>query len=292
MLTALILCRFAHFAATMLWFGSTSFVWALAPAALARDLTGAIRKIAAAAIIVAAITALAWLGLEAASMGEAWADALSPKMLAGVLTDTAFGRVWQWRLGLIALCLAVLALRWHDRWAIVASIAAALLASLGLAGHAIMQSGLVGAAHRANDALHLLVAGAWAGGLVPFILCVNRFGDPTLRSEALLAARRYSAWGHVIVGLVVLTGLANVALTLHAAPAPLASPYQTLLFAKIALVAAMIATAACNRYILVPRLTSDVGDADRMLRLNSIAEIALAIAVIALVSAFGLLEPK
>jgi putative copper resistance protein D len=290
-LTALILCRLAHFAATMLLFGASAFVWALAPAGLVRDLTSAMRRIVAAAIVVAAITALAWLGLEAGSMGEGWGDVLNPDMLAGVLTDTAFGRLWQWRLGLVVIFLVALATGRHDRWAFVAPVSALLLASLGLAGHAIMQTGAVGALHRVNDALHLLVAGAWVGGLVPFILCVDRFSDPALRSEAVLATRRYSNWGHVVVALVVLTGVVNVALTLHVAPIPFASPYQTLLAAKIVMVATTIATAVFNRYFLVPRLKGEAGRAVETLKINSIAEIAYALVVVALVSTFGLLEP-
>ncbi|MGO8799442.1 MAG: copper homeostasis membrane protein CopD [Roseiarcus sp.] len=292
MLTALILCRFAHFAATMLLFGASAFVWALAPAGLARDLTGAVRRIAAVAVVVAAITALIWLGLEAGSMGEGWSDVLNPDMLAGVLTDTAFGRVWQWRLGLVLVFLVALAAGRHDRWAFIAPASALLLASLGLAGHAIMQTGPVGALHRVNDALHLLVAGAWVGGLVPFVLCVNRFGDPALRSEALLATRRYSTWGHLVVAIVVLTGVVNVALTLHVAPIPFTTPYQTLLAAKIVMVVTMIAMALFNRYVLVPRLKDETGRAARALKINSIAEIACAFIVVALVSAFGLLQPN
>lgn len=291
MLTALILCRFAHFAATMLLFGASAFVWALAPAGLARDLTSAIRQIAAAAIAVAAITALAWLGLEAGSMGEGWSDVLNPDMLAGVLTDTAFGRIWQWRLGLVLIFLVAVAMGRHDRWAFIAPASALLLASLGLAGHAIMQTGPVGALHRVNDALHLLVVGAWVGGLVPFILCVNRFGDAALRSEAVLATRRYSTWGHLVVAMVVLTGVVNVALTLHVAPIPFATPYQTLLAAKVVMVVTMIATALFNRYVLVPRLKGESSRAVEALKINSIVEIAQATVVVALVSTFGLLEP-
>jgi putative copper resistance protein D len=291
MLTALALCRLLHFGATMALFGASAFVLALAPAGLARDLTGAIRRLAAVAIVVAAVTALAWLALEAGSMGEGWSDVVNPDRLAAVLTDTAFGEVWRWRLGLIVFLLVALALGRHDRWAFIAPASALLLASLGLAGHAIMQSGPVGALHRANDALHLLTAGAWAGGLVPFVLCLNRFGDSALQHEALLATRRYSAIGHFIVTIVVLTGLVNVALTLHVPPIPFASPYQTLLAAKILLVLAMIAAALFNRYVLVPRLKDGTGRAVAALKIDSIAEIALAIVVVALVSAFGLLEP-
>jgi copper resistance protein D len=167
-----------------------------------------------------------------------------------------------------------------------------LLASLSLTGHAVMQNGVAGALHRLNDALHLLSAGAWVGGLLPFILCLNRFDNPALEPQALLATRRFSTFGHFIVALVIVTGIVNVALTLHVAPIPFASPYQTLLSAKILIVGMMIATAVANRYVLVPRLTGEGGRPVRKLKINSVAEIALAIVVIALVSAFGLIEPN
>lgn len=291
MLPALILCRLVHFAATMALFGASAFMAALAPAGLARDLAVPVGRFAAAAIVAAALSALAWMGLEAGSMGDGWVDAVSPDVLALVLTDTAFGQLWGWRLGLVALFLVVLALRRHDRWPLVAVASALLLASLGLAGHAIMQTGHVGALHRGNDALHLLAAGAWVGGLFPFILCVSRFGDPALRPEAMLAAQRFSAAGHFVVALVVLTGAVNVALTLGVAPIPFATPYQTLLAAKLLVVALMIAAALVNRYVVVPRLGREDGWATAALKANSIAEAALALVAVALVSAFGLLAP-
>jgi copper resistance protein D len=290
-LIALALCRLVHFAATMALFGAGAFMAALAPARLTRDLGFPVRRFVAAAILAAALSAVVWLGLEAALMGEGWADAVSADLLSTVLTETAFGRLWQWRLGLVALMLIILALRRHDRWPIVALATAPLLASLGLAGHAVMQAGLVGALHQANDALHLLATGSWLGGLFPFILCVGRFGDPVLRPEAMRAAQRFSTSGHFVVALVVLTGVVNVALTLGVAPIPFASPYQTLLAAKILVVVLMIATALFNRYVVVPRLGRDDERATAALRFNSIAEAALAVVAVALVSAFGLLPP-
>jgi putative copper resistance protein D len=275
----------------MALFGASAYLWALAPAELARALTAPVRRIVAAAIILAALSALAWLALEAGSMGESPADALDPGAVAAVLADTAFGGVWRWRLALLALFLIALAIGRHDRWDLVAPASALLLASLGLAGHAIMRTGAVGLLQRGNDAAHLLLAGAWLGGLLPFILCVDRFSDPALQSQALLAARRFSAWGHFVVALILVTGVVNVALTLGVAPIPFASPYQTLLAAKIAVVAAMIATALVNRYVVVPRLADDASRATAALKVNTIAEAAMGLVVVALVSAFGLMDP-
>jgi len=102
--------------------------------------------------------------------------------------------------------------------------------------------------------------------------------------------RRFSFWGQFDVALVILTGLANVALTSGlGAFAP--TPYRLLLGAKLALVATMIALALANRYLLAPRLTPDSPAPGALMR-SCLAEIALGAAVVALVAAFGLLDPN
>ena len=291
MASALIFCRFAHFAATMLLFGAGTFVWALAPQELARELTGPVRRMAACAIIVAAVTALAWLALEAGQMGEGWSDSVNPDTLSAVAFETDFGEVWLWRIGLALILVGALCVGRHDRWAFVVPVAAFLLASLGLVGHAAMQDGAVGALHRLNHAVHLLCAGAWLGALPPLVLCLNRCGDPRLRSAAGIALRRFSGLGHFLVALVVLTGIVNTMLTLGRWPDDFSSLYQTLLAAKIALVAAMIGLALVNRYVLTPRVKEQNGVALHALAVSSIVEIGLGIAVLALVSVFGTLAP-
>ena len=138
---ALALCRFAHFAAAMTLFGATAFVVAFAPPDLARALRLATRGIAAAAIPIAAVSALVWLALEAASMAGDWSALVDPQAIGAVLTDTAFGAVWLWRLVLAAALVVALALgRGGPSLALVVG-AALLLASLGLVDHAAMQAG-------------------------------------------------------------------------------------------------------------------------------------------------------
>jgi copper resistance protein D len=289
--TALVVCRLLHFSAAMLLFGVSAFLWALAPPELAGALASPIRRMAGAAIVVAAISAVAWLALEAGQMGEGWADSVNPEVLGAVAFDTDFGRVWLWRIGLSALLLGALALGRHDRWAFVVPISGLLLASLGLVGHAAIQTGPMGAIHRFNQGLHLLCAGAWLGALPPLLLCLAHFGDPQLRSKAALALRRFSGVGHFLVALVVLTGVLNTIWTLGAWPLDFSSPYQALLATKISLVALMIGMALVNRYVLAPRIGPATGFALRALALNSVAELALGFAVLALVSALGTFAP-
>ena len=288
--TALALCRFAHFAAAMMLFGATAFVLALAPPDLARALAPATRAVAAAAIPVAALSALVWLALESASMVGDWTAFFDLGSISAVLTDTDFGAVWLWRLVLAAALVVALALgRARPTPALVVG-AALLLASLGLVDHAAMQAGAVGALHRANDALHLLATAAWLGGLPMFALCLKAYPDPSLSADAVTAMRRFSFWGQFDVALVVLTGIVNLALTSgFASFAP--TPYRILLGTKLALVATMVALALFNRYVLAPRL-AQTRNARRALARGCVAEVVLGAAVVALVSLFGLLDPS
>jgi putative copper resistance protein D len=287
---ALALCRFAHFAAAMTLFGAMAFVAALAPPDLARALRPATRAIAAAAIPIAAASALVWLALESASMADDWSALVDPPSIGAVLTDTAFGAVWLWRLVVAAALVGALALgRAGPSVALVVG-AALLLMSLGLVDHAAMQTGAVGALHRANDAAHLLATAAWLGGLPMFALSLSAYRDSRLAAEAVTAMRRFSFWGQFDVALVVLTGVGNVALTSgFASFAP--TPYRMLLATKLVLVATMIALALINRYVLAPRLKPD-GPAQRALARSCLAEVVLGAAVVALVSLFGLLDPS
>ncbi len=287
---ALALSRFAHFLAAMTLFGASLYTYAFAPPDLARALTPAARRIAAIAIPVAAFSALVWLALEAASMADSWSGLVDADVLQGVLMDTAFGAVWQWRLVVALALLVALAVGRHGPSSFMVALSGLFLASLCLVGHASMQHGGVGAVHRANHALHLLATGAWLGGLPLFALCLEAYRDPALRRDAVSAMRRFSSWGQLDVALVVLTGAVNVALTSGAAPFPPTTPYRALLCVKIALVATMIALALVNRYVLAPRLRPDAS-ALRILMKTSLAEVALGAAVVALVSLFGLLDP-
>jgi putative copper resistance protein D len=223
-------------------------------------------------------------------MADSWNGLVDADALQAVLTDTAFGAVWQWRLAVALALLVALALDRHGPSGFMTVVSALLLASLCLVGHASMQHGGVGALHRANHALHLLTTAAWLGGLPVFALCLKAYRDPALRRDAVSAMRRFSFWGQFDVALVVLTGAVNVALTSGASPFPPPTPYRALLCAKIALVATMIALALVNRYVLAPRLKPDA-PALRILMRTSLAEVALGVGVVALVSEFALLDP-
>jgi copper resistance protein D len=288
--TALALCRFAHFMAAMLAFGASAFLCLYARQGLRRALSPKIRRLALAASLVALVTAIIWLALEAASMAEDPSAAFDPGTIAAVLTDTEFGQAWIGHLALAFALVAASVFAPRDGWIAIAILSGLLLASLALVGHAAMQSGPEGILHRANHALHLLTTGAWLGGLIPFVLCLYAYDKVDLRREAVEAMMRFSFFGHFIVAAIVATGIVNVALISGRPPLPPTTPYRALLDLKIAVVAIMILLAVINRYVLVPRLGAKPV-ALSALRRNSVVEVALGTMVVALVSLFALLDP-
>jgi copper resistance protein D len=288
-MTALAICRFAHFLAAMLAFGVSAYFWAYTPERLRVALSPAARPVALIASLVVLITAIAWLALESASMADDWNAAVDPEQIGAVLTDTAFGRVWAAHLVLAAALVAVVAFS-RAGWAATSLVSAALLASLGLVGHAAMQTGAEGVLHRANHAVHLVATGAWIGGLVPFVMCLRAYQRDDLRKDAVRAMAAFSYWGQFIVAAIVLTGAVNIALTSHRPPIPPTTPYRALLIAKLVVVAVMILLALINRFVLAPRLKTSA-NALATLRATSLAEIALGCVVVALVSVFALLDP-
>jgi copper resistance protein D len=289
-MTPLVVCRFAHFMAAMLTFGASAYLWLYAPERLTRALSPAVRRLALVASLVALLTAILWLALESAAMADDWSGAVDLDMIGGVLTDTAFGHAWAAHLIVAAALVAVVAFGTRDQWAATVTVSAALLASFGLIGHAAMQTGAEGVLHRANHAVHLLMAGAWIGGLVPFAMCLSAYGDDDLREEAVRAMTGFSFWGQFVVAAIVLTGAVNVALTSGRPPIPPTTPYRALLDAKIVLVGIMIVAASYNRFVLLPQLKPGARTL-AVLRLTSAAEVALGSLVVALVSAFALLDP-
>jgi copper resistance protein D len=287
-MTALALCRFAHFLAAMLTFGMSACLWAYTPERLRVALSPVARRIALVASLVALLTAIAWLVLESAAMADDWSAAIDPDQIGAVLTDTAFGHAWALHL-ILAAALVVVAFS-SAGWGATAVASGALLASLGLVGHAAMQTGAEGVLHRANHAIHLMAAGAWIGGLVPFAMCLRAYQHDNLRRDAVRAMTSFSFWGQLIVAAIIVTGVVNIALTSHHPPFPPTTPYRALLVTKLVIVTIMIGLALFNRFVLAPRLKTSPNTL-ATLRATSLAEIALGCIVVALVSVFALFDP-
>jgi putative copper resistance protein D len=282
----LVVARFVHFAATMTLFGAAVFTAALAPASVADELSPLLRRLGLPLAALSLASAVAWLVLVARDMAGGDLDF---ETLRTVLTDTGFGRVWFGRLALLLL-LVLATLRRGRRWRLPAVLAGAATASLGLVGHAAMQDGLLGAAHRLNHAVHLLAASGWLGGLPAFLVCLSLYLRSRERGDALRAMMAYSHAGHFAVATLLASGALDVAMTSGALPWPPDTPWRVGLDAKIMVFAAMTALALVNRYVLAPRIGRS-GTAAKALAAGAAAEIALALTAIALASGFATYDP-
>lgn len=262
--------------------GATFFAAALAPAS--REPSGLLRRLAPPLALLSLLSGLAWLVFVARAMADGDFDF---ETLNETLWETAFGRIWQARL-VILVALLISAWRPGRRWRAAAFVSGLAVASLGLVGHAAMQTGALGFAHRLNHALHLLLASYWLGGLPPFLLCLRTFarGDPA----ALEPMRRFSRIGHFAVAGLFLSGALDIAMIPGAVPWPLDRPYRVGLFAKILVFAAMSGLALVNRYVLAPKIARHAF-AVRALAASACAEVALALTAISLVSAFATFDP-
>jgi copper resistance protein D len=288
--TALVVCRFLHAAALMLLWGGSAYLAWLVPGGLAQEVARPLSGPALAAIAVAVASGLASLPIETAQIGDGWTDAFDAGAFGSVLFDTAVGRAWQLQMAVVLLLLAPLLVTGGVRLTVLALASCLGLASLALSGHAVIEDGLEGVLHRANDAVHLLSGGAWLGALLPLFPILRRLRDQAWRREAVTALWRFSTAGHVAVAVVILTGLGNTWLTLGHLPTDWLSPYQGLLALKIAVVSVMTLLAVLNRYWLVPRLSRHPGALD-VIRISTLVEIVLGLAAIACVAWFGTLEP-
>ncbi|WP_296744552.1 copper homeostasis membrane protein CopD [Mesorhizobium sp.] len=289
--TLLAACRFVHDGALMALWGCFAYLAVLVPRPLAEVVADrlTVPRLAGACLVL--VTALLALPLQAAMIGDGWADAVDLQTLLNVLGSTSVGKAW---LAQLFAALAVTGAQFvHGRAGLVATAAASglSLATLALTGHAVMQDGWQGVAHPLNDVLHVLAAGAWFGALSPLIVVLAKFGQASSRAEASVALRRFSTVGHWVVALAILSGIGNGLFIVGWPPLGWGSTYKVLLTAKIAVVAVMTATAILNRYWFVPRIRRDGQAAVAAIRTGTLAEIGLGLAAILLVSVFGMLDP-
>lgn len=295
----LVATRAVHFAATAITAGNILFQVAIAApvaraqAGVAAKLRGVSLRISWLALAVAVISGAIWLMLEAVSMsGMPLGQALGADVLSTVIGDTQFGEATAIRAA-IAVCLAVCLA--CDRAAIAQRLGVAtslaFAAMLAWTGHAGSTWGRIGELHLAADALHVLAASAWIGGLVPllvFLAVARRSRAPSLVHDAV---GRFSTLGIVSVVTLVLTGIVNTAILVGSVPALVTTGYGRLLLVKLAVFAVMLTLAAVNRLSLTPGLGKSGGAAQASLMRNSAIELGLGLVIFAIVGLLGTLHP-
>lgn len=289
--------RAVHFAAAIWVFGELAFACAMIRRGGAGVPGEALRvrlpSVVRACVVIAIASAVAWLAAVAATMsGLSLVGGIGPSTLATVLGGTFFGKVW-----ILRLCLALVLLlasrrlnAERHRGALTGStvVAGIYLATIAWSGHAAAGEAATRYAQLASDIVHLLAAGAWLGALPALVYALRV--EQTIEN-ATWATRRFSTIATACVAALVLSGIGNSWFLVGSIPALFGTTYGSLLLAKLALLAVMLALAGLNRWVLTPRLAAGDRRALRGLRRNAMREIAIGLLVVMVVGVLGTTIP-
>lgn len=312
----LIWVRAVHFAATILVAGTIFFRGFVAEPAFGFASNNSLL----ASIVRSQLAWIVWIGLGLLIVsGAAWLVLISEQMVDlplgavlsqgtiwTVLGNTDFGHDWVVRV-ILAVLLAGTLSWWQfegksrSQRTCAASIvlAAGLVGTLALAGHAAANSGAEGNVQLIADVVHLIAAAAWVGALVPLALLLRAVrGEQNEPSIAVgrAAVLRFSTLGIVSVGTLVATGVVNSWTLVGSVGALTDTDYGRLLMVKIALFFIMLSVAAANRFRLTPRpkqKLSTIASHDALLQIerNSLIEASVGAIIIVIVAVLGTLPP-
>lgn len=286
--SSLIACHLLQDASAILLWGACGYLFACVPPTLSSLTARRLSPfLSAAAAVLAASTALI-LPVNAAFVGDGWGDALDLATIQAFLFDTNLGPVWIAQV-LPALVVLLATARRGSGIGFAALGAALFLSCHIFLGHAVRLQGTAGLMLQASYLVHVLAIGAWLGALVPFIVMLQH-ADTSSQDDFALAMRRFSSAGHLVVGLIIFTGILNAWL-IHGRLWPAwHSLYDQLLAAKVIVVSVMVMIAICNRYVLVLRLKRGDGSMRALIWL-SCSEVALGSLALVLVSLLSSFDP-
>ena len=239
----LVVLRGVHVAALLSAFGVLLFARTMPVSAGVR-----LERLSRWSAALALVLGLGWLAAEAGSVVGAVGPAGAFAAIPAMLTYFAFGRVLAVRLALLAMLCLLPAGRGGRAGLAIAAVAVGLQPLLG---HAGATEGVRGAILVCCEVVHLLAAGAWAGGLIPLRLAASRMGA----DEAARLLRRFSALGMVAVTAIAITGLVQLGLLTRGFAGLLDSAYGAAMATKLALFIVAMGVALLNRAVLTPRLS-------------------------------------
>lgn len=164
----------------------------------------------------------------------------------------------------------------------------AILAWFGL-GAALAASGHASAAEpqvltRPAVFLHAIGMVGWAGALLPLARALRQ-------PDGAQALQRFSRRIPVLLLVILLSGLALAIVQVERPQALLTTPYGLVLTGKLVLVAALIGLGAFNRYRLTGTVISGRASARSLLSRIIAAEIAIVVAILAVVALWRFTPP-
>lgn len=301
--TGLVFARFLHYSATLVLFGIALFPLYTYPRNKTAGVGGRRRMPATswALLLVVLGSGALWFVSVATNMTD---GEMSWETARFVLTETTFGSLCLARLGTIAVLACVLALLTfrprHRLDLLFAGLSAFFAVSLAGTGHTQVEEGPSHLGHMLADALHLLGAGAWLGGLVGLLYLTAASLHPSASEskplEVFNAAHRFSGAGYLAVATIVASGLVNSWFLVSPLTNLIETEYGRLLLVKLALFAAMVGLAGLNRFWIVPALADPAFAAVsaiglRRLRVHIVLEQCLGLAIILIVALLGIIEP-
>ena len=258
----------------------------LSPALAQRDLRGTnvevSRSIVAGALSLFAIASLVHLGLQLRDGAG----------VVAVLTGGRWGQMWLVRVVLVTMAAATWSLM-RDRRGHIATTAllGGAACTFAFASHAAGLRDLQLTAI-ANDLLHTLAAGVWAGGLVALLAVVLASRtQPEATRRALLAnvTRRFSPIAMLATGVLLITGTYTTWLEVASRDA-FATPYGYAVVAKVLIFATLIVVAALNLLWITRRLR-EVPRAASQLRVTVSVEVVLVLAALLAAGFLTSLQP-
>ncbi|PWU24415.1 MAG: hypothetical protein C5B48_06475 [Candidatus Rokuibacteriota bacterium] len=311
--------RFVHLGALTLALGSFGFLLVVARPAFERSgaltagdedgdaalgtLDRSLFRLVAWSLAVGAVTAIAWLVVQATLLS----GTLSPDAVMRVLTRTQFGRLWQVRLGLFVLLALLFVLRRHERdrrdWLTLRGeffgLTALLLALVAWAGHAAGTAPTWRTPHLTADVIHLLATAVWIGGLPALALLLTRTRrsrHPTPGAVAIAATRRFSTLALACVIALVVTGVVNTSILAGDVASLVGTPYGRWLLLKVGILVLILLAATVNRLRLTPRLRTGASSAPvvaalEWVRRNVIAEACGGVFILLVVGILGVTPP-
>src|SRR5262249_1521421 len=217
--------------------------------------------------VVALASGLVALSVQTALFQDPPGAALALPPTARVVVETQAGHVWLVRFGLLVTLAVFLLVRltvdervdWRAARGEGALLGAAALVPIAAAGHAAaVEPGTARAI--ALDALHVLAAGGWGGGLVPPALplrapaTIEGRGAPPLPRPA---GRRVSSAALACVAILAVSGALLATVHVGSVAGLVGTRYGRLLLAKLLLLALALVLALVNRSVLLARLGGD-----------------------------------
>ena len=293
--------RWAQFVSAMILLGGSLFRFYAEPSEVGADgerVTETMRYVAVIAAFAVAASALAWVAASIVDIAGDVGSLFDAETLSQYFFETSFGPVWLIRI-VVATALPIIVLITRRRlfaqnWstALVALLAAALLVSQAWIGHPaslpVPERWFVIAAY----AMHVLAAAVWLGALLPLGLLVRQaLRDGEAQHLAEFALWRFSPVGMVAVALILTGGIVNALSRALSFDAFVASTWGRIVMLKAAIVFTMIVVAALNRFVLIPRLSSQKKIALPKLARNVAFEQAAGLLILVAAAFLGVFHP-